>query len=131
MNLRPCPFCGEKLRVKIVQKHMRRANGRDFAPAAYGYCLKCKSRGPLIVGDAKDVMNNAAVAWNGFTATPTELGPLFGIDYGTKSETVIMRAEVTDDGLKMQNCNNGDCERKSYGAEPCIDCPFCDQKGNL
>jgi len=28
-------------------------------------------------------------------------------------------------------CNGGNCERHKLGAEPCSDCPFCDEKGNI
>ena len=28
-------------------------------------------------------------------------------------------------------CNGGDCERHKLGAEPCTDCPYCDEEGNI
>lgn len=29
------------------------------------------------------------------------------------------------------HCNGGDCERHRLGAEPCADCPYCDEEGNI
>jgi len=29
------------------------------------------------------------------------------------------------------NCNGGDCQRHKLGAEPCTDCPYCDERGNI
>ena len=36
--------------------------------------------------------------------------------------------------LKMKDgdhCNGGDCQRHKLGAEPCTDCPYCDERGNI
>ena len=27
--------------------------------------------------------------------------------------------------------NGGDCQRHKLGAEPCTDCPYCDERGNI
>ena len=31
----------------------------------------------------------------------------------------------------MSKCNGGDCIRAKLCAEPCTDCPYCDEEGNL
>ena len=31
----------------------------------------------------------------------------------------------------MSKCNGGDCQRHKLGAEPCTDCPYCDERGNI
>ena len=38
-----------------------------------------------------------------------------------------------NDALKKggDHCNGGDCQRHKLGAEPCADCPYCDEEGNI
>jgi len=44
--------------------------------------------------------------------------------------------DLTDEVFKrspymMDACNGGNCERHDKGAEPCTDCPYCDEEGNI
>lgn len=41
------------------------------------------------------------------------------------NDPVFRRSPYTD------NCNGGDCQRHKLGAEPCTDCPYCDERGNI
>ena len=41
------------------------------------------------------------------------------------NDPVFRRSPYTD------NCNGGDCQRHKLGAEPCTDCPYCDESGNI
>ena len=62
--LAACPFCGERKRLTLVTKRMRRGEGA-WPTASYVRCLNCNARGPLKVLGAclSDVA--AAAAWNG------------------------------------------------------------------
>lgn len=31
----------------------------------------------------------------------------------------------------LRNNDGGDCQRHKLGAEPCTDCPYCDERGNI
>ena len=33
--------------------------------------------------------------------------------------------------IDANHCNGGNCERHDKGAEPCTDCPYCDERGNI
>ena len=33
--------------------------------------------------------------------------------------------------IDANHCNGGDCQRHKLGAEPCTDCPYCDEQGNI
>lgn len=68
--LRECPFCGERLRLRVVCKWMRRPDYRDNVPAAYVRCLSCNARGPIASGDAESVQDHASVMWNGLCSSP-------------------------------------------------------------
>ena len=36
-----------------------------------------------------------------------------------------------DRKAQRELCNGGRCQRWQLGAEPCTDCPYCDEEGNL
>ena len=59
-----CPFCGERKRLNLVTKRMRRGDG-DWPTASYVGCLNCNARGPLKVIGACLSDEAAAAAWNG------------------------------------------------------------------
>ena len=59
-----CPFCGERKRLTLVTKRMRRGDG-DWPTASYVRCLNCNARGPLKVIGACLSEEAAAAAWNG------------------------------------------------------------------
>ena len=59
-----CPFCGERKRLTLVTKRMRRGDG-DWPTASYVRCLNCNARGPLKVLGACLSDEAAAAAWNG------------------------------------------------------------------
>ena len=59
-----CPFCGERKRLTLVTKRMRRGDG-GWPPASYVRCLNCNARGPLKVIVACLSEEAAAAAWNG------------------------------------------------------------------
>ena len=59
-----CPFCGERKRLTLATKRMRRGDG-DWPTASYVRCLNCNARGPLKVIGACLSDEAAAAAWNG------------------------------------------------------------------
>lgn len=79
MQMRACPFCGEKARLGVVTKWLRTASAGSARVAAYGRCKKCGARGGLAKtagafdmrdGSAKgyhrdQLINEAVVIWNG------------------------------------------------------------------
>ena len=42
-----CPFCGERKRLTLVTKRMRRGDG-EWPTASYVRCLNCNARGPRV-----------------------------------------------------------------------------------
>ena len=59
-----CPFCGERKRLTLVTKRMRRGEG-SWPTASYVRCFNCNARGPLKVLGACLSDEAAAAAWNG------------------------------------------------------------------
>lgn len=57
MELKPCPFCGNK-NIKIHEK--RRGNYRRTGDNYQAWCTRCKARGPLV----KDIPSIAIEKWN-------------------------------------------------------------------
>ena len=62
--LAACPFCGERKRLTLVTKRMRRGDG-EWPTASYVRCMNCNARGPLKVLGACLSEEAAAAAWNG------------------------------------------------------------------
>ena len=62
--LAACPFCGERKRLTLATKRMRRGAG-DWPTASYVRCLNCNARGPLKVIGACLSDEAATAAWNG------------------------------------------------------------------
>lgn len=69
-----CPHCGERRRLKVVCKWMRRPDYRDNVPAAYVRCMSCNARGPIASGgDPSDVDSVAVDMWNGSLKRPVQV----------------------------------------------------------
>ena len=58
-----CPFCGERKRLTLVNKRMRRGDG-EWPTASYVRGLNGNARGPLKVIGACVSDEAAAAAWN-------------------------------------------------------------------
>lgn len=51
--------------------------------------------------------------------------------YRTLDEAKRLSEKIASILNGRNNCNGGDCERAKLCAEPCADCLYCDERGNL
>ena len=51
--------------------------------------------------------------------------------YRTLDEAKRLAEKIASILNGRSNCNGGDCERAKLCAEPCADCLYCDERGNL
>lgn len=74
-----------------------------------------------------DVLNAAEMAGLTFDFTKEQFAEAFknAPDGPGLNDPVFNRSPYTD------NCHGGDCQRHQLGAEPCTDCPYCDERGNI
>ena len=70
--------------------------------------------------------------------TNNKIATVPAFPYRTRKEALILAKRICDLLNAAENaggarlyCNDGDCERHDKGAEPCTDCPYCDEAGNI
>lgn len=101
MQMIPCPFCYEKVRLGVCVKQLRTGEPGYVHYGAYARCKRCHARGPLVKLDTKfDVRNErigrdgrkalidfAVDTWNYVAAQPQGADGLPLFENTTKGET--------------------------------------------